>query len=128
MSDVLDQLRGLLSEHPEIVLAIVFGSTAKGEDRRDSDLDIAVVADPPLDSAGQQELVRRVSAQCGRPVDLVDIRTAGQPLLGQVFRGVRVLGKDEVYAQELSRHLIDQEDFNPLRRRILRERREAWIG
>ena len=61
-------------------------------------------------------------------MDLVDLHTAGEPLLGQVFKGQRLLGSTTLYAQLLSRHLIDSADFLPLQQRILKERRDAWLG
>jgi predicted nucleotidyltransferase len=39
-----NQLREVLAGFPELILALVFGSVAKGLQRIDSDLDIAVVA------------------------------------------------------------------------------------
>jgi hypothetical protein len=60
---------------------------------------------------------------------LVDLFTVGEPLLGQIIAGGRrILGDDERYALLLSRHLFDQADFMPYRKRILQERRQAWIG
>ena len=65
----------------------------------------------------------------GRPIDLVDVHFAPEPLLGQVLKhGRRILGSDTAYAQLLYRHLIEQVDFVPLQNRILSERRMAWIG
>lgn len=69
-----------------------------------------------------------IGAALGRPVDMVDLSRAGEPILGQVFKGERIVGADPVYASLLSRHLLDAADFLPLRERILRERRESWIG
>jgi len=39
-----DNVKGLLERHPEIPLAILFGSRAKGEGTVTSDLDIAVAS------------------------------------------------------------------------------------
>nr|MBP6583282.1 nucleotidyltransferase domain-containing protein [Chromatiaceae bacterium] len=65
----------------------------------------------------------------GRPVDVVDLSTVGEPLLGQIMTGGRrLLGDDARYAALLSQHLFAQADFMPYRRRILQERRRAWIG
>ena len=69
-----------------------------------------------------------IGSALGRPVDIVDLHDAGEPILGQVFKGERILGLDSVYASLLSRHLLNTADFLPLRQRILKERREAWIG
>lgn len=64
-----------------------------------------------------------------RPVDLVDLFTVGEPLLGQIIAGGRrILGDDERHALLLSRRLLNQADFMPYRNRILREWRQTWIG
>ena len=110
-------------------LVMVFGSCAQGLARPDSDLDIAIDVGHPLSSQERLALTAELAALSGRPVDLVDLRTAGEPVLGQIMtQGIRVLGSDTVQAQYLTRHLIDNADFVPLQERILRERRQAWIG
>jgi hypothetical protein len=74
-------------------------------------------------------LIDAVSRALQRPVDLVDLRTAGEPTLGQVVRhGRRILGSDAAHGRLLYRQLVDQADFGPLRRRILEERRIAWTA
>jgi predicted nucleotidyltransferase len=45
-----------------------------------------------------------------------------------VFKGQRLLGSTTLYAQLLSRHLIDSAGFLPLQQRLLKERRAAWLG
>jgi len=60
---------------------------------------------------------------------LVDLSTVGEPLLGQILSGgTRILGDDVRYARMVTRHLFNQADFMPYQSRILRERRQAWIG
>ena len=110
--------------------AIVFGSVAGGTANPASDIDVAVaVPDRPLSSEEKLDLIERLAEATGRPVDLVDLRTVGEPLLGEILRnGVRLIGSDEVHTALLLRHLYDEADFSPLQRRILTERRQAWIG
>jgi predicted nucleotidyltransferase len=119
----------VLARHPEITLAVLFGSLAAGTARPDSDLDLAVAASAPLTSEARMALIADLAEQIGRPVDLIDLARVGEPLLGQVLaHGLRVLGSDERYAQLLRRHLFDNTDYVPYRNRILAERRRAWIG
>lgn len=122
------QLTALLKKHSFVKLAILFGSQAAGKARADSDIDVAVLADAPLSVAQKLLLTGEIADAFGKPVDLVDLHTAGEPLLGQVFKGQRLVGSTVVYAQVLSRHLIDSADFLPLQQRILKERREAWLS
>ena len=122
-------IAAVLARHPEIDLAVLYGSLANSTARPDSDLDLAVSAAAPLGSAERMALIADLAEQLGRPVDLVDLAHVGEPLLGQILRhGRRLRGSDERYAQLLNRHLLDNADFVPYRSRILAERRRAWIG
>lgn len=129
MSQTHAELREILKTHSGLRQAIVFGSVAAGNAGPDSDLDIAVEADRALRPADKTRLIEALAAATGRPVDLIDLRNAGGPLLGQILsRGHRILGSDADYAALLRRHLFDEADFQPYIDRMLRERRQAWIG
>ena len=123
-----EELAELLGGHPQIKLAILFGSQAGGSPSADSDIDLALLGEGPLPSGLKLHLMGAIGAKFGRPVDIIDLHSAGEPILGQVFQGKRLLGDDATYAKLLTRHLIDSADFLPLRERILAERRKAWIG
>ena len=123
------QLREVLAGFPELILALLFGSVAKGLQRIDSDLDIAVVAKQALTADEKIVIISALAEKTGRPVDLVDLKVVGEPLLGQIVQhGRRLLGSDGEYGRLISRHLFEQADFMPYRNRILAERRAAWIG
>jgi uncharacterized protein len=122
-------IRKILGSHPDIRLAILFGSMAAGSASAQSDIDLAVDTGRPLEAARKFQLISGLAEALGRPVDLVDLYCAGVPLLGQILRGgVRLKGDNKHYACLLSKYLVDQADFLPYRSRILNERREAWIG
>ena len=116
----------VLDRHPEIRLAYVFGSVATGGARADSDLDLAVQADAPLSAETRVTLTEELAEATGRAVDLVDLSTAGEPLLGEILRGVRLCGNNSRHAGLLRRHILDTEDFLPYVRRMLAERRRTW--
>ena len=123
------KLREVLGHYPKLVLALVFGSVARGQASADSDLDIAVSAQQPLTVTEIIEIIASLAERIGRPVDLVDLSVVAEPLLGQIVRhGRRLLGGDEAYGQLICRHLYEQADFMPYRNRVLAERRMAWIG
>lgn len=125
-----EALKAYLATQPSLRLAILYGSLATGAARPDSDVDLAVAGERRLDAGDRTALIDGVGLATGRPVDLVDLRAVGEPLLGQILHhGKRLLVRDELLLAELiKRHLFDSEDFLPYRRRILAERRRAWIG
>lgn len=124
----LDAVRRALARHPEIRLAIVFGSVGRGRARRDSDIDVAVLTESGLGPDEKLALIGEIAEETGRAVDLVDLRRAGEPLLGQVLKGIRIVGNDTDHAELALRHIYANEDFMPYVRRMLEERRKAWIG
>ena len=122
---ILEALRNL----PDIQLAILFGSLAAGAGRAESDIDLAVDAGRPLTSTEKMALIAELAERIGRPVDLVDIQTAGEPMIGQILKhGTRILGSNTRYAGLIRKHLFDNADFMPYRDRILQARRRAWIA
>ncbi|MDX8383819.1 MAG: nucleotidyltransferase domain-containing protein [Ghiorsea sp.] len=118
-----------LQQHPEIKQAILFGSLARDCAHAESDVDLAIALEKVLNSEDKQRLLEDIGAVMGRAVDLVDLKTVGEPLLGQILQhGVRLVGSDAMYGELLSKHVFQQVDFMPLRKRILDERRLAWIS
>jgi len=127
--DLNNRIRQILSRHGDIRLAILFGSLAAGDATPQSDLDLAVLMGIPLSTETKMTLIGELSQAIGRPVDLIDLRVAGEPLLGQILKhGVRLFGSNSDYAELIKRHLFEEADFMPYRRRILAERWRAWIG
>ena len=126
--DLNNHIQQILTRHGGIRLAILFGSLAQGRATAESDLDLAVLMDTPLSAETKMALIGELSQAVGRPVDLVDLHVAGESILGQILKyGVRLLGSDTNYAELIKRHLFEEADFMPYRRRILAERRQAWI-
>ena len=126
MPAIDEQLTRFLTRYPQLKLAILFGSMAEERATPDSDIDLGLLSDAPLSSSVKLELMEAIGAEFGRPVDIVDLYYAPEPVLGQVFKGKRLLGENKVYAELLTKHLINTADFLPLQQRILGERRAAW--
>ncbi|NMW18688.1 MAG: nucleotidyltransferase domain-containing protein [Chlorobiaceae bacterium] len=123
------QIRDVLERHNAIRLALLFGSLARGTAHYGSDVDLAVGADHPLDVHETINLISDLAEVTGRPVDLIDLSTVGEPLLGQIIAGGRrIAGSNTLFAELVLKHLYNIEDFVPYQRRILKERRKAWIG
>lgn len=122
------QLTALLSQYAQIKLAILFGSQATGNSRPDSDIDLGILAQAPLSADFKLQLIQTIGAEFGCPVDIVDLYHVPEPITGQVFKGIRLIGSDTAYAELLTRHLLNVADFLPLHQRILTERRNRWIN
>lgn len=130
MKPLIDaQILAVLQNFPQLELVVLFGSVASGRQRPDSDLDIAVASRQPLTVQEKIEMIGALAQSTGRTVDLVDLKVAAEPLLGQILRhGRRIISSDTLYGELISRHLLDQADFMPYRTRLLAERRLAWTG
>jgi predicted nucleotidyltransferase len=124
-----ETIRAVLDRYPDLTLAIVFGSLAQGRARRESDLDIAVKARKPLIAGHKIALIEDLALATGRAIDLIDLATAGVPLLGEIIRGgTRILGSDEAYAELALRNIYLNEDFLPYVKRSLKERNRRWLS
>jgi len=129
MSKVDMDVRTVLNRHPEIHLALLFGSMATGHAGHDSDVDLAVARERALVAGEKMALMSELAEATGRVIDLIDLHSVGTLLLGQIVKGGRrILGTDERYAELIKRYLFEEADFMPYYRRILSERRAAWIG
>ena len=126
---VLERLAERLSLDEDIVIAIAFGSIVTGGLRPDSDVDIAILTQQSLNTQRRQELICLLADITGRPVDLVNLRTAGVMVMRSLLKhGKRLVCKDRrAYDSLVSRMLVDVADFLPYHQRLLKERRNAWI-
>lgn len=121
-----DRLRAVLEHHSEIGLSYLFGSTARGTARPDSDLDVAVAGRRPVSPATKLELIDQLAAMSGRPVDLA---LAPPPLLRHVLTTGMMCHKSDssLYADLLRKLWYDQADIMPNYELVLRKRREEFV-
>jgi len=126
--DIDAKLTAVLRGYPEIRVAFLFGSRASGAAGPESDIDVGVLADTPIDPERKLSLIEALGLELGVPADVVDLHGAPEPVLGEVLRGRRIIGDDATHAKLVTAHVINAADFLPLRQRILAERRAAWIG
>jgi predicted nucleotidyltransferase len=88
-----------LRSGPPVRLAILFGSTARGTQRIDSDIDIGIVPkDPELPLNEELTLQTELGRVSGRQVDLVRLDRASTLLRWQVVRYGRALVEAEPFA------------------------------
>jgi len=81
----------LCGDVPDLVAVYVFGSTARGDSNRESDLDLAFLAPRALDPTRRFDLQQRLAISARRDVDLLDLRAAPTVMRIQVIDGGEVL-------------------------------------
>ena len=127
---IVIQLRETLSAFPELKLAILFGSFAKGKETKHSDLDVAVAAERPLNAEQKIQMIEKLSQISGRSIDLIDLQTKRETIFSQaITKGQLIFCHDtKLYAEIIKTVMFNAADFLPLRSRILKDRRHAWIN
>jgi predicted nucleotidyltransferase len=124
-SELLSALTGALRTEPNVRLAALYGSTARGDERRDSDVDVLV--EFRNDASGSTSaLARRLEEAAGRPVDIArlsGVRKETPLLLLQALDEGRVLvDRDDRWGQPVSAR---ETVARAARRQTRRERQEA---
>jgi predicted nucleotidyltransferase len=121
-SPLLESLRGALADRPDVALAVVFGSVARGCERADSDVDLAVIA-PGVDTL---DLAAALSLALAREIDVVDLAEPGYPLLKSIVRDGIVVheGHRGAGAQWRSRAIASLETDRPWFERM----RDAYLA
>jgi predicted nucleotidyltransferase len=80
---------------PEVIAIYQFGSTVEGMEHGESDLDLAILAQRPLENLDRWELQEDLAAELGRDVDLVDLRAASTVMQAQVLKTGTVLAETD---------------------------------
>jgi predicted nucleotidyltransferase len=129
-SPELETIGQTLVEFPFVRVGLVFGSLAAGQATADSDADVGIAAEGPLTADQRHAVIEALGVATGRPVDLVDLLADGGGVLAQaITKGVLVHCLDrDLWGRVVIRMLAHETDFMPIYRRILQERRDAWIG
>jgi hypothetical protein len=119
-----DALRQALDLEPDLLYAFVFGSSARGTHRPDSDVDIAMEfrpgSAPGVRAMGR--LAARLESATRRPVDLVLLDEAPAPLAYRVFGHGRVLIERDHAAlvARKARVIVEYLDWKPIEERCAR--------
>jgi uncharacterized protein len=79
---LVQALQSALRGRSDVIVALLFGSLARGDGGPKSDIDVAIVA-PGVDWL---TLRAELSAKLGREVDITPVDTAGVPLLEEILR------------------------------------------
>jgi uncharacterized protein len=115
----VDALRHALAAESSVVLAVLFGSIARGTSAPASDLDLGVMG---VSSSRLPDVELALSRAVGRDVDLVALETAPPLLRFEIARdGIVVLERaPHAWADFRARAMVDWWDWAPLARRFQR--------
>jgi predicted nucleotidyltransferase len=129
VSAIEARVKEVLRAVPGLKLAILHGSAATGKMRADSDVDLALLFDHPLNAEQKMMLISHLESALHREVDLVDLFALSGTILKQVLRKGRVLIQNQPGARtELIRKMIyNQSDMMPYVTRTLIERQQRFI-
>jgi len=115
---MLDALTRALETEPDIANALLFGSRARGSERPDSDVDVAIelISGAPRDVRALGGLAARLETATGRAIGLVLLDEASPPLAYRIFRDGRLLVERDHAAlvARKTRAILDYLDFKPV--------------
>ena len=108
---MIDLLRRYFERRGDVALAFLFGSSAKGCDGRDSDVDIAIYL---TDKEEEDRIWAQVSRIVEREVDLILLNDASATLISNVFKtGIPLVIKDRrLYWDLYLTKTLEAEDFS----------------
>jgi uncharacterized protein len=123
MSHTAEIVPILRNRLPGLVAVYRFGSVARGTARPDSDLDVAVLCDRPLDVALRIDLVGQLAIAFGGPVDLIDLSTVSTVMRAQIVTtGERLFCTDILRCDTFEDFVFSSyARLNEERREILRD-------
>jgi predicted nucleotidyltransferase len=120
---MLNELRRAIEAEADVAYALVFGSTARGRRRPDSDVDVALELRPgaPRDVHTLGRLVSRLESSIGGRIDLVLIDEAPPAIAYRAFRDGRlVLERDHAaLAARKAQVILEYLDFKPIEERCV---------
>ncbi|NYB52390.1 MAG: nucleotidyltransferase domain-containing protein [Methanobacteriaceae archaeon] len=127
--DILKQVTLELEKNPMILFAYLYGSVARGEQREDSDIDIAVYLskhtnDPLLESKIGLELQKKL----GKNVDIRVINSASLVFIHQVLNNGQLLfsNDDKCRINFETRKMDEYLDFKPVMEKYDKKRLERY--
>lgn len=123
------RIKEALHAEPGLRLAILYGSAATGTMRPDSDVDIALLFNQPMNAEQKMSLMSRLENTLQRDVDLIDLFDLNGTILKQVVRKGRVLiqTKPGVRTELIRKMIYNQADMMPYVSRTLIERQRRFV-
>ena len=117
--DLLERLRQRAASLPEVKLAVLFGSTARGQARKGSDVDLGLLL-KPISRRERLHVEAELAWAAGREVDFIDLDEAPPLLRFEITRdGIVILEREEgLWTRFKAKAMVDWWDWSPYARRI----------
>lgn len=128
--DISDRIVNVLSREPGLKLVIMYGSAAAERMRPDSDVDVAVLFDNPLNLEQKMHLINRLERELKHDVDLVDLFNLSGTILKQILCKGRIVINNHTSAltRLYQRMVYNQTDMMPYVTRTLMERQQRFLN
>jgi predicted nucleotidyltransferase len=131
MVEPLEAIRSILERRADVRVAYVFGSTARGQARASSDVDVAVLFDPLPEARALDQITSHLQEVSALPVDLVALNTAPPLLAHEIMKTGRiVICRDEDervrFETRAAARYLDTAHLRRVQYRYLRERVEGF--
>jgi predicted nucleotidyltransferase len=125
----IKELKRVLRIVPKIHYATLFGSSIKNRLTAESDIDVAVAADRPLENKLYLQWVDSLNSVLSHPVDLIDLNRVSGPILKQALcTGIVVKKTSALHlAQLIKKMWYNQADMMPNSLMILKSHCERFI-
>jgi uncharacterized protein len=119
MDGLLERLRQGITSLPEVRLAVLFGSTARGQARPQSDVDLGVLLDPDTPDV-RLKTETELGRAAGRSVDVVFLNQAPPLLRFEIAKEGILLHQDQdhLWTDFKTRAMLDWWDWAPIAKRI----------
>ncbi len=128
-TSAIERIRTFLKNDSEVQQAILFGSYAKNTQTEGSDLDLAIQLKKSMTVTQKLTYLEKLQHCTDAEVDLVDLFTAGQPLLSQIMKyGIRLRGNSTQYTELAIKNVNTTQDFMPAIKYIMKVRRERLLN
>lgn len=87
----MQAIESIKAQYPDIWAIYIYGSFGTEYERVDSDLDLAVLHEHPIDSLALWELSQKIASKINRDVSVVDLRQASTVFQNEIIRQERRL-------------------------------------
>lgn len=116
-----EEIKRVLVKEVNPHFIIVFGSYAKGNERPDSDLDLAYTTDKPLSAYENFLIAQQLADILKVEVDLIDIREVDTVFAAQIFSTGELIycGNENIYILERMKALSMYVQLNDYRADLL---------